>query len=85
VLGILPPVEHPRKQPTRSMVTVDVTRHHVRAQNEWRSTGETHDQALRVLSNRLVGILDGCLRSRSPYDEAKAWGHRQAANQPTAA
>jgi len=53
--------------------------------DEHRAKGETHDQALRVLSNRLVGILDGCLRSRSPYDEAKAWGHRQAANQPTAA
>jgi transposase len=53
--------------------------------DEHRAKGETHDQALRVLSNRLVGILDGCLRSRSLYDEAKAWGHRQAANQPTAA
>jgi transposase len=41
-----------------------------------RAQDETHDQALRVLSNRLVGILDGCLRSRSRYDETKAWGHR---------
>jgi len=41
-----------------------------------RARDETHDQALRVLSNRLVGILDGCLRSRSRYDERKAWGHR---------
>lgn len=41
-----------------------------------RARDETHDQALRVLSNRLVGILDGCLRSRSRYDEDKAWGHR---------
>ncbi|MGH9127466.1 MAG: IS110 family transposase, partial [Acidimicrobiales bacterium] len=44
--------------------------------DEHRAKGETHDQALRVLSNRLVGILDGCLRSRSLYDEDKAWGHR---------
>ena len=43
-----------------------------------RAQDETHDQALRVLSNRLVGILDGCLRSRSRYDETKAWGHRAA-------
>jgi transposase len=41
-----------------------------------RAQDETHDQALRVLSNRLVGILDGCLRSHSRYDETKAWGHR---------
>jgi transposase len=41
-----------------------------------RAQDESHDQALRVLSNRLVGILDGCLRSRSRYDETKAWGHR---------
>jgi transposase len=41
-----------------------------------RAQDETHDQALRVLSNRLVGILDGCLRSHTLYDEHKAWGHR---------
>ena len=44
--------------------------------DEHRAKGETHDQALRVLSNRLVGILDGCLRSHTHYDENKAWGHR---------
>jgi transposase len=44
--------------------------------DEHRAKNETHDQALRVLSNRLVGILDGCLRSHTLYDEAKAWGHR---------
>ena len=44
--------------------------------DEHRAKGDTHDQSLRVLSNRLVGILDGCLRSRSLYDEGKAWGHR---------
>lgn len=46
-----------------------------------RARGATHHQALRALSNRLVGILDGCLRHRTPYDEAIAWAHRQ----PTAA
>lgn len=34
------------------------------------------DQALRVLANKLVGILDGCLRSRSLYNEATAWKHQ---------
>lgn len=32
--------------------------------DEHRAKDETHDQALRVLANRLVGILDGCLRHR---------------------
>jgi transposase len=41
-----------------------------------RSRGATHHQALRTLSNRLVGILDGCLRHRTTYDEATAWRHR---------
>jgi transposase len=44
-----------------------------------RARGATHNQALRALSNRLVGILDGCLRHRSTYDEATAWAHRQTA------
>lgn len=44
--------------------------------DEHRATGESHDQALQVLSNRPVGILDGCLRSTSLYDEQKAWQHR---------
>lgn len=42
-----------------------------------RARGATHNQALRALSNRLVGILDGCLRHRTRYDETHAWGHRQ--------
>ncbi len=33
----------------------------------------THAQALRALANRLVGILDGCLRHHVPYSEAIAW------------
>jgi hypothetical protein len=41
-----------------------------------RARGDGHDQALRALANRLVGILDGCLRHRTPYDENLAWGHR---------
>src|SRR5205823_218498 len=30
-------------------------------------------QATRALANRLVGILHGCLRHRTGYDEARAW------------
>jgi hypothetical protein len=33
----------------------------------------THCQALRTLANRLVGILHGCLRSHTRYDEHLAW------------
>jgi transposase len=51
--------------------------------DEHRAKAETHDQALRVLSNRLVGILDGCLRSRTLYDEDKAWAHRTSTNDTT--
>jgi len=38
-----------------------------------RARGNSHAKALRALANKLVGILDGCLRSRSLYNEASAW------------
>jgi Transposase/Transposase IS116/IS110/IS902 family len=38
-----------------------------------RDRGATHYQALRALANRLVGILHGCLRSHTLYDEHLAW------------
>jgi transposase len=41
-----------------------------------RSAGDTHSRALRALGNRLVGILHGCLRHGTQYDEHTAWGHR---------
>jgi transposase len=41
--------------------------------DELKAKGNSHDQALRALGNRLVGILDGCLRNRTLYDEAIAW------------
>lgn len=44
-----------------------------------RAAGDTHHQALRALGNRLVGILHGCLRHRTHYNEHKAWAHRTAA------
>jgi hypothetical protein len=34
--------------------------------------------ALRQLSNRLVGILHGCLKTGTRYDEATAWGKSPA-------
>jgi transposase len=46
--------------------------------DQQRAKGQTHDGALRALSNHLVGILDGCLRHRRLYDEDTAWGHRTA-------
>jgi len=44
-----------------------------------RTAGDTHHRALRALANRLVGILHGCLRHTTPYDEHTAWGHRLTA------
>jgi transposase len=38
-----------------------------------RARGATHHAALRALANRLVGILHGCLRHGTTYDEATAW------------
>jgi transposase len=38
-----------------------------------RAAGTTHQQALRALANRLVGILHGCLRHRTAYNELQAW------------
>jgi transposase len=42
-----------------------------------RARGASHHAALRQLSNRLVGILHGCLKTRTFYDEGKAWAHNQ--------
>ncbi len=41
-----------------------------------RAAGDLHHQALRALGNRLVGILHGCLRHHTKYDEQTAWSHR---------
>jgi transposase len=40
-----------------------------------RARGLDHSPALRQLANRLVGILHGCLKTRTHYDEATAWSH----------
>jgi transposase len=44
--------------------------------DQHRANGHTHNQALRALANRLVGILHGCLTHNAPYDEHIAWAHR---------
>jgi hypothetical protein len=38
-----------------------------------RACGTGHHAALRQLANHLVGILHGCLRTRTPYREHTAW------------
>ena len=53
--------------------------------DELRARGIEHNDALRRLANRLVGILHGCLKTGTPYDEATAWGHRQNHPQSPAA
>ena len=45
--------------------------------DQHRAAGDTHHQALRALGSRLVGILHGCLRHHTLYDEHTAWAHRQ--------
>jgi hypothetical protein len=40
-----------------------------------RARGTGHHAALRQLSNRLVGILHGCLKTRTLYNEDTAWAH----------
>ncbi|WP_210035274.1 IS110 family transposase [Pseudonocardia parietis] len=50
-----------------------------------RARGLGHRAALRQLANRLVGILHGCLKSGSLYDETTAWGHRLEPAPPAAA
>src|SRR6266851_2499543 len=44
-----------------------------------RAAGVEHNAALRKLASRLVGILHGCLKTRTLYDEATAWSHHENA------
>jgi hypothetical protein len=45
--------------------------------DELRARGIGHRAALRQLGNRLVGILHGCLKTGTNYDEDKAWASTQ--------
>lgn len=40
-----------------------------------RARGNSHNPALRQLANRLVGILHGCLKTGTHYNETTAWAH----------
>ena len=44
--------------------------------DQLKAGGTEHNAALRQLANRLVGILHGCLKTRTLYNEATAWSHR---------
>ena len=46
--------------------------------DELRAQGLEHNDALRRVANRLVGILHGCLKTHTLYDEATAWSHRES-------
>jgi transposase len=46
--------------------------------DQLRGRGVSHYAALRQLANRLVGILHGCLKTRTLYDEATAWPQQTA-------
>jgi hypothetical protein len=50
-----------------------------------RARGAGHNPALRHLANRLVGILHGCLKTGTLYDEATAWPQQPDAAEQTAA
>jgi transposase len=44
-----------------------------------RARGIGHNSALRQLANRLVGILHGCVKTGTRYDETTAWSHHHQA------
>jgi hypothetical protein len=50
-----------------------------------RARGSGHNAALRQLANRLTGILHGCLKTRTLYDEATAWPQYAAKTEQAAA
>jgi hypothetical protein len=45
--------------------------------DQQRARGIGHRAALRQVGNRLVGILHGCLKTGTVYDENTAWAHHQ--------
>lgn len=46
--------------------------------NQQRARGSSHNAALRQLANRLVGILHGCLKTGTLYNETTAWPNHAA-------
>jgi Transposase/Transposase IS116/IS110/IS902 family len=53
--------------------------------DQLRARGIGHHAALRQLANRLVGIMHGCLRTGTLYDEDTAWQHRRTTVEVAAA
>jgi transposase len=53
--------------------------------DELRGRNIGHHAALRQLANRLVGILHGCLKTGSLYNEDTAWQHRRPGTADVAA
>jgi hypothetical protein len=53
--------------------------------DELRDRNIEHEPALRQLANRLVGILHGCLKTRTLYNEQAAWPRHNGSQNPTAA
>jgi transposase len=47
--------------------------------DQLRARDVSHNAALRQVGNRLVGILHGCLKTKTPYDQTTAWSHRRYA------
>jgi transposase len=45
--------------------------------DSFRAQNIGHNDALRRVGNRLVGIQHGCLKTRTLCDEATAWSHRE--------
>jgi hypothetical protein len=47
--------------------------------DQLRARHKSHNEALRAVGNRLVGILHGCVAHRCLYDEDIAWPILEAA------
>ena len=45
--------------------------------DQLRARDVNHNAALRQVANRLVGILHGCLKTHTLYDQTTAWSHHQ--------
>jgi len=52
--------------------------------DQLRARGVFHHAALRQLGNRLVGILHGCLKTATTYNETTAWAYHQQDRQAAA-
>lgn len=50
-----------------------------------RARGAGHHAALRQLANRLIGVLHGCLKTGTLYDETTAWARHHRGQHPVAA